>query len=134
MHLPFHLALRHYRHMVTLMRVPDRRDPVLGVSYPDDTDPRQQSLAQWEHSAVSPRQQESATIDRPLDTRTQSILSYRLEASTRQALNGWPHSDTDRDKQPGTHNRLPIRSGQDIQQVDSRRKQHPCQHSSLRRK
>jgi|GEM_PF-2640727 len=128
MHLNFHLALRHYKHMVTLMRVPDRQQPVLGVAYPQDLDPRQRLLEQWGIHARSPRRPEPATIDRPLDTRTQAILSYQVQPETRRTLNGElsdqrnPQLGSRQDTEAGIKGRQHLGVGHARFQVDSRRR------------
>ena len=105
---PFQLGLRHNRHMVSVVKPAGRTREVLGVAYPDDSNPRLRILAQWGIDARSPRIAELATIDIPLPRRAQAILSYQVNPDLRERLNTGmgPPSGSRLHNQPGMRARV----------------------------
>ncbi len=90
MSLPFHLGLRHRRHMVSLIRSDSgsRVSDVLGVAYPQDMNPRLRILEQWGMSQASPRRAMQATVDIPLPRRHQVALTSQLNPDIQSSLRG----------------------------------------------
>ncbi len=88
MSLPFHLGLRHRRHMLSLVRsdVGGRMQTVLGVAYPEDMNPRLRILDQWAMEQGSPRRAMQATIDQPLPPRHRVALLAQLNPSIQSAV------------------------------------------------
>ncbi|HEX8963547.1 MAG TPA: hypothetical protein VF801_11140 [Rhodocyclaceae bacterium] len=86
MELPFHLGLRHDRHMVGLIRQNDRSRVQLGTAYPQSSDPRARILAQWGTPAPSPRRNDPETVDMPLPRRAQAALAYQVAPEMRHEL------------------------------------------------
>jgi hypothetical protein len=81
------LELRNGAHDVTVVTPEGAARPVLGASSPEDQERRLKVLRQW-GQAPSPRAQRMAGIEQPLSQRSQTILSYEVDASLRQRLNG----------------------------------------------
>lgn len=105
---PFHLGLRHDRHMVSLIKQAGRSRETLGVAYPQDADRRARILAQWGINAQSPRRAELATIDIPLPQRAQAILAYQVNPAVRHQINTGmaPLAQSRRDDLPGIKDRM----------------------------
>lgn len=84
------LGLRNHMQRVDLVQLEGSPRPVLGSAYPqhDEMDRRSHIQQAWDHHALAPRGPRLATIDEPLDQRTQSILYYRVGEQVRQRLNG----------------------------------------------
>ncbi|WP_428243265.1 hypothetical protein [Gynuella sp.] len=108
----FHLGLRYNRHQVSLMKQADRSREVLGVAYPEESDRRARILEQWGRSPWSPRHQSAATIDMPLSSRAQAILSYQLAGDVRTRLNGGmePQIQSRHQLEPGIQQRMHLGS------------------------
>ncbi len=70
------------------MRVDNRQQEVLGVAYPEESSRRARILEQWGQNGRSPRHHELGTIDMPLSSRAQAILSYQLAPDIQGRLNG----------------------------------------------
>lgn len=79
------LGLRNNGHEVNVV-TPGGGRPVLGRSHPDEEDARVAILRQWGIRSHDPRAEAPATLDEPLDQRTQTILSHRLEPALRRRL------------------------------------------------
>jgi hypothetical protein len=84
------LGLRNHMQRVDLVQLEGSPRPVLGSAYPqhDEMDRRSHIQQQWDHHTPSPRAPRLATIDEPLDQRTQTSLYYRVGPEVRQRLNG----------------------------------------------
>lgn len=73
---------------VTLITPEGATRPVLGTARPDEQDKRLKVLRQWGQTIVSPRALRLGTIDEPLPQRSQTILSYAVDETLRERLNG----------------------------------------------
>lgn len=84
------LGLRNHMQRVDLVQLEGSSRPVLGSAYPqhDEMERRSHIQQQWDHHTPSPRGPRLATIDQPLDQRTQTALYYRVGPEVRQRLNG----------------------------------------------
>jgi hypothetical protein len=113
--LPFHLALRDCRHMVSLIRWDEigRNRVEIGIPYAVDMDPRQRILELWGMQQGSPRREMSGTLDQPLSRRHQVALSPQLDPWLRQLLRGGlpPEPEGRRDVASGVKSRLHLGVG-----------------------
>ncbi len=82
------LNLRNGRERVSVIRRPDSRRPELGTAHPQDDDRRAAVPERWGWPSHLGRREPLASIDEPLPTRSQTILSYRLPEHVRRAING----------------------------------------------
>lgn len=84
------LGLRNDMHRVDLVQLNDSTLPVLGTAHPqhDEMERRVHIQRQWDHRAASPRAPRLASIDEPLEQRSQTILYYQVGPQVRQRLNG----------------------------------------------
>lgn len=82
------LRLRNGRERVSVITLPGSTRPELGTSLPPEDDRRACIPARWGWQQESPRKQAAASIDQPLPTRSQTILSHRLPPEVRAAING----------------------------------------------
>lgn len=82
------LGLRDNAHQVEVITPNGATRPVLGTSHPEEQDRRANVVRQWGGAAEGPREQRLATIDEPLDQRSQTILSYQVSQAVRARLNG----------------------------------------------
>ena len=110
--MAFHLGLRYNRHQVSLMRQPGRSNEVLAVAYPQQSDRRARILEQWGRDPWSPRHHSPASIDMPLSSRAQAILSYQLAGDIRSRLNGGmePQIQSRHQLEPGIQQRMHLGS------------------------
>lgn len=121
MRTPFHLGLRYNRHIVSLMKLNGQAREVLGVAYPEDAGRRRRVLAQWGIDAQSPRRPEPATVNLPLPPRDQTILSYQLDPSIREVLNGVPPAPwSRRDNEAGVKERMHLGPHRAVMSIYSR--------------
>lgn len=133
MSLPFHLGLRHYRHMVSHLRDTGRVRDRLGVAYPDDHDRRGRVLEQWGIERSSPREPPpSATI--PVPRRVQAALAPRVAPSVQKQLFGIPDQAPTRwDARPGLHSRMHLDQPTTLQVDSPRRRGGPGVQGDTRR-
>lgn len=82
------LNLRNGRERVSVIQRVDSPRPELGTAYPNEDDRRASILGYWRWVEQPTRIEAPATIDEPLPTRTQTILSYRVPPEVRRAING----------------------------------------------
>jgi hypothetical protein len=113
--LPFHLALRDCRHMVSLIRHDgSERAPIeIGVPYASDGDRRERILELWGMQQASPRREMQGTIDQALSSRHQIALSLHLDPALQQLLRGGlpPEPEGRRDVASGVKSRLHLGPG-----------------------
>ncbi len=82
------LNLRNGRERVSVIHREGNRLPELGIAHPQEDTRRASIPGHWGWTEQPTRLEAAATIDEPLPTRTQTILSYRVSAEVRQAING----------------------------------------------
>ncbi len=84
------LALARRELALKLERGEDGRAARLATPHPDmdDAETKRQRAAERHGMAPPPRGEAAATIDLALDTREQTVLSYRLDSDARAALAG----------------------------------------------
>lgn len=82
------LNLRKGRERVSVIRQPGATRPELGIAHPQDDDRRATLPERWGWPSHLGRREPLATIDEPLLTRSQTILSHRLPEHVREAING----------------------------------------------
>lgn len=89
--LPFHMAMRDERHMVSLIRQGDAQGRVrtaIGVPYSGHGNPRERILEQWAMNQCSPRREMSGTVFAPLPPRHQAALQPLLAPFINDLLRG----------------------------------------------
>ena len=82
------LNLRNGRQRVSVIHRVDSTRPELGTAHPNEDDRRASIAGDWGRAEHVTRAEPPATIDEPLPTRTQTILSYRVPENVRKAING----------------------------------------------
>lgn len=82
------LNLRNGRERVSVIHRAGHTRPELGTSLPQDDTRRVSIPGHWGWTRQGARMEPLASIDEPLPTRTQTILSYRVPPDVRQAING----------------------------------------------
>lgn len=82
------LNLRNGRERVSVIHRVDSTRPELGTAHPNEDDRRASIAGDWGRVEHVTRAEPPATIDEPLPTRTQTILSYRVPENVRKAING----------------------------------------------
>lgn len=82
------LNLRNGRERVSAIHRVDSIRPELGTAHPNEDDRRASIAGDWGRVEHVTRAEPLATIDEPLPTRTQTILSYRVPENVRKAING----------------------------------------------
>lgn len=88
MRLEVLLNLRKGRERVSVIHRPGSPRPELGTSHPQEDTRRASIPGTWGWVELGGRMAPAATIDEPLPTRTQTILSYRVSEEVRRAING----------------------------------------------
>jgi len=86
MRLDILLNLRQARERVSVILRNGQTRPELGVSHPQEDDRRMMIPALWDMTRHVTRIEPPATIDEPLPTRTQTILSHRAPEDVRRAI------------------------------------------------
>lgn len=82
------LNLRNGRERVSVIHRVDSARPELGAAHPQEDTRRASIPGDWGRVEHATRTELPASIDEPLPTRTQTILSYRVPAEVRRAING----------------------------------------------
>ena len=82
------LNLRNRSERVVVIHRVGHALPELGTAHPLEDTRRTSIPGLWGWSEHTTRVEAPATLDEPLPTRTQTILSYRVPADVRQAING----------------------------------------------
>ncbi len=82
------LNLRNGRERVSVIHRVDSTRPELGTAHPQEDTRRASISGDWGRVEHVTRAEPLATIDEPLPTRTQTILSYRVPPEVRRAING----------------------------------------------
>ena len=82
------LNLRNGRERVSVIHRVGHLRPELGTSHPNEDTRRASIPGHWGWVEQPTRMEAPATIDEPLPTRTQTILSYRVPEDVRKAING----------------------------------------------
>jgi hypothetical protein len=82
------LNLRNGRERVSVIHRVDSTRPELGTAHPNEDDRRASIAGNWGRVEHVTRAEPPATIDEPLPTRTQTILSCRVPENVRKAING----------------------------------------------
>jgi hypothetical protein len=82
------LNLRNGRERVSVIHRVGNTRPELGIAHPLEDTRRASIPGLWGWSEHATRIEAPATIDEPLPTRTQTILSYRVPEDVRRAING----------------------------------------------
>lgn len=82
------LNLRNGRERVSVIQRVDSARPELGTAHPQEDNRRASIPGDWGWIEQQTRSEAPASIDEPLPARTQTILSYRVPAEVRQAING----------------------------------------------
>lgn len=82
------LNLRNGRERVSVIHRVDSSRPELGTAHPNEDDRRASIAGDWGRVEHITRAKPPATIDEPLPTRIQTILSYRVTPEVRRAING----------------------------------------------
>lgn len=82
------LNLRNGRERISVIHRPGATRPELGTSQPQEDTRRASIPERWGWARQGTRTEPLATLDEPLPTRTQTILSYRVPSHVRQAING----------------------------------------------
>jgi hypothetical protein len=80
------LGLREQAHEVRLVQVENHPYPSLGRSYPPMADLRLHTVLNWDVVERGPRSGKPATVDMPLDQRSQTILSHQVAPAVEQKL------------------------------------------------
>lgn len=82
------LHLRNQQERVKVILREGHTRPELGTAHPQEDDRRASLPALWGREPHPTRQEPVATIDEPLELRTQTILSHALPDDVRRAING----------------------------------------------
>lgn len=82
------LNLRNGRERISVIHRPGATRPELGTAHPQEDVRRASIPGYWGWTRQGSRKEPLATLDEPLPTRAQTILSYRLPAEVRRAING----------------------------------------------
>ena len=82
------LNLRNGRERVSVIHRVGHLRPALGTAHPNEDTRRASVPGLWGWIEQPTRIEAPATIDEPLPTRTQTILSYRVPEDVRKAING----------------------------------------------
>lgn len=82
------LNLRNGRERISVIHRVGQFRPELGIAHPDEDTRRASIPGHWGWVEQPTRIEAPATIDEPLPTRTQTILSYRVPPEVRRAING----------------------------------------------
>lgn len=88
MRLELLLNLRNGRERVSVIHRVGNTRPELGMAHPQDDTRREAIAALWGWTEQVTRAEAPASIDEPLATRNQTILSYRVPPEVRRAING----------------------------------------------
>jgi hypothetical protein len=82
------LELRNERERVRVIQRVDQPYPELGMAHPTEDTRRADLPSHWGWAEHATRQEPLASIEEPLPTRTQTILSHRVPENVRRAING----------------------------------------------
>ncbi|MDQ3288622.1 MAG: hypothetical protein M3Q42_10270 [Pseudomonadota bacterium] len=82
------LNLHNGRERISVIHRVGQARPELGTAHPQEDTRRASIPGLWGRVEQPTRIEAPATIDEPLPTRTQTVLSYRVPENVRKAING----------------------------------------------